>query len=212
MADVRQPHEGFLLPDDAARVVRVGEDEQFTAVVDDGFELVEIHLVGTVHLLQRVENHLAAHGARHDAERMIDRRLDNHLVARMREALDREADTLHDAGDVAEPLLLDFPVVFIIDPFDDGPVIRLACEGVAEDRMLATLLQRVDDEVRRSEVHVGNPEGGEVGVSERLLQAVVLHAVGAAPVDDLVKVILLHDKLFSYELRVPSYEFAIRNP
>ena len=64
-ADAGQLLQCLLWPHDARGVMRVGEDEQLAAVVDDGFQLLKVHLVLPVDHSQRVRNHLAVHALGH---------------------------------------------------------------------------------------------------------------------------------------------------
>ena len=124
---------------------------------------------------------------------MIHRRLDDHLVALLREAMQGEGDAFHDARHVAKPLPLDLPVMLVVHPVDNALVIFVRGVGVAKHLMLTPFTDRLDDKVGRAEVHVGHPERHQVLLSESGLQLVHFHAAGASPVDDLIKVVVFHD-------------------
>lgn len=130
---------------------------------------------------------------------MIDRRLDDDLVILLQQSVDSHADTLHDARDVAEPLLADLPSVQPGHPVDDRRSVVLRLGSVAEDRMVHAGLQCVGDEVRSREVHVRYPKRNQVSVAEDLLKCLELYCAGTLAGDDCVEVVCFH----RYRFNVP---------
>ena len=123
---------------------------------------------------------------------MVDWRLDDDLVAFLREALDGKSDTFYDTGDVAEPFPFDVPVVFVVNPVDDALVIFVGIEGVAEDLMVATLAKGVHDKIRSTEIHIGDPKRDQIPIAKPLFQLVVFDAIGSLAVYNFVEVIMFH--------------------
>ena len=87
----------------------------------------------------------------------------------------------------------------VAEPTDDGIVVvgQRALAGIAENALVNDLVQGIDDRLGAREIHVGRKDGDGVLV-ESLGQThaldhfarVPLHAVGAAPLDVFVKIIL----------------------
>ena len=116
-------------------------------------------MIGTLYLhLQRVLHHHAVVTLDGETEGMVDRGLDDDLVARIGKHVDGHADALDDAGDVGDPLTLYLPTVVAFDPTGHGVPIVLGVEGVAIDRIGHALLESVDHETWSLEVHVSHPE------------------------------------------------------
>jgi len=158
-----------FFPDDTAWIMRVAKDQDFAMLIDDRFKILEIHLVNVVYCFERVVDNLTVHVFRNDAERMVDRWLDNYFVTRFGEALQNETDSLYDAGNITKPFALDFPVMFIMYPLDDTVIIGIRIECVPENLMLQTLLDCVDNKVWCPEIHVGYPKWNKVLVTEVFL-------------------------------------------
>lgn len=67
--------------------MRVAKDQDLAMLINDRFEILEIHLVNVVYCFKRVVDNLTVHVFRNDAEGMVDRWLDNYFVTRFGEAL-----------------------------------------------------------------------------------------------------------------------------
>ena len=155
--DFGQLLQRLFFPDDATRIVRIAYNQYFAPVVDDRLQMLEVHLVNAVDPFKRVVDHFAAHVFRHNPERMIDWRLYDYFVSRLREALQHKPDSFDDTRNVTDPLLPDVPLVFVVYPVDDAVIIRFRGERVAENLMFAPFLDGVNDKVRRAEIQVGHP-------------------------------------------------------
>ena len=189
-AEVGQADERRAVPDDAAGVVGIREDEHPALRIDDAFEILEIHLVGAVRpLAQRVADHLAAVALGHQAEGVVDRRLDDNPLVGGEQAVYGHADPLDDAGDVGDPLGADLPAVVRADPVDDRRAVVRRFERIAQHGVFEPPAERVEDEVGGFEIHVGDPQGHEVPAAVGLREAVVLDTVGAVPLDPTVEVV-----------------------
>lgn len=50
-ANLGQSDQGFLFPDDPARIVRVAEDQYLAFIIYNRFKMIEIHLIDAVYHL-----------------------------------------------------------------------------------------------------------------------------------------------------------------
>ena len=170
----------------------VGKDKNLALIVNNLLQLLEIHLVCIPHLSQRIHHNLATIMLRHKAEGVIYGRLDDNLIARLREDIDNHTDTLHDSRNVAHPLALHLPAVMATNPIHHALPISVILHGVTQHSVLEALLERIDDKVRRSKIHIGNPQRDKVLAPVHLLERIELHAVRTSSVDGLVEVVNLH--------------------
>lgn len=186
------------VPRDARGVVGVGEQQQAaSARGEQPLEPLEVHLITLRRLAQRVPHHLAVVGARQQVEGVIDGRLHDDSVARAGETVDDQTDALDDAGDVGEPLGPDLPAVAPPLPCDDRGAVALGLDRVAEDRVAEPAAQRLDHEVGRLEIHVGDPHRQQVLPAVVRAQSVELHGAAAAPLHGFVEVVV-HGSLCFY--------------
>ena len=190
--NLSQLSQRVFFPDDTARIMRVTKNQNFTMFIDNRFKLLEIHFVNAVYHFKRIVNNLTVHIFGDDAERMVNRWLDNHFVARLGEALQNETDSLYNAWDITDPFTLDFPVMLIMYPFDDTVIIRIRIECVPENLMFTTFPDCIHNKIRCPKIHVGYPKRGQVLISETFFQVVELDTVRTLALDDLVKVVLFH--------------------
>ena len=195
VADLRQRLQRLLREGHAAGVVGIAEHQHLRAGVDLALEVLQVHLVGlqepflVVDGPQGIVHHLEAALLGDDPERVVHRLLDDHLVAGLQETALCESESLDDARHVTEARGRDLPTVEVLHPFRDDLEIVGARGGVAQHRMVQAAPQRVQDEIRRAEIHVRHPEGIEVGTAEFGLQGIVFDAARTAPVDDFVKIV-----------------------
>ena len=101
-------------PDISARIVRVAQyqhlDRPFS--LQQALQMVQVHPA----VLHGIPQHLAAVAQRNVGERMVDRGLHHHLVARFREEVDGEPYASHYARNEADPVAVDLPAVFLQFP------------------------------------------------------------------------------------------------
>ena len=189
VAEGGQPAQRLRVPDDAARVVRVGEQQQAASVVRHARQLVEVHRVAPAGVLaQRVEDDLPAVSLGNEPEGVVDGRLDDDLLVLPDEAVDDQSDALDDSRDVGDPFAAHLPSVVRADPVGDRGAVVGGFRRVAVERVLQPPAERADDEVGRLEIHVGDPHRQQVAAAEVLRERVVFHRIRAAPVDGAVEV------------------------
>ena len=116
-ADFGEALQGLDREADPARVVRVAEDENPGPVIYNGLEVVKVHLVCLqealliIYRFEWIIDDLESAGHSHIAERMIDRRLDDHLVSWLQEAALSLAYALYNARNETEMLRSDLPAM-----------------------------------------------------------------------------------------------------
>ncbi len=180
---------------DAARIVGIGEDEHLGTGVDQGLQMVEIHLVShekallVIYGFERIVDHFESAGESDLAEGMIHGGLDYHLVTRGEEAAFRQSDALDYAGDETEMLRGHFPAVQGFDPRGDDFKIIGARRRITQYGVVEPAPERVYYEVRGSEIHVGDPERFEVRTSERFFKRVHLATSCVVAVNNLVEIV-----------------------
>ena len=147
----------IFFPYNSARVMRITKDQDFTLLVDHGFELVEVHFINTINQFQRIIDHFTFHAFRHDTEGMIYRRLYDHFISRLGETLDYEANSFHNTRNIAKPFPFDLPLLFVVYPFDNTLIVRVRTESITEYFVLTAFFYCIDNKVRCTEIHIGNP-------------------------------------------------------
>ena len=181
-------------PDAPDGIVRAAQDKELDLVREDLLlKVPEIDCIAAVRELQGIVGENTFVLPNHIGKGIVDRLLDQHTVARLCKGANRRCDGKDDAGCDDEIAPLHLPVVACAEPvLQDGEVIVLWLR-VAEDAVLGTLLQRLDDGGRRAKVHIGDPEGQNILRIAALGGKVIFDARGIAAVDDFVK-ISRHDR------------------
>ena len=97
-AEVGKSFERFPRPGDACRIVRIGKDQHPAPLVTYRLKVLKVHFIASVrHFPQWVEYDFVAVFLRYESERMIYRRLDDHLVSLVEQSHDRHSYSLHNA-------------------------------------------------------------------------------------------------------------------
>ena len=195
-AEVGETAQRVCIPCYARRVVRVGEYEHAALLVSHFRQILKVHRVRSVGVLpKRVVHHLAVIALRRQSERVIHRRLNDNLLVLLHEHVDDEADALHDARYEAHPLLVDAPLMVVLNPFSHRLPVVARQYRVAEQRVFETLAQRVGYKLRRLEVHVRHPKRQQVASAISLCKHLVLQVARTRTVDNLIKIVF-HSFLF----------------
>ncbi len=189
MADMCYGAEGLNVPALAGRVVRIAEDHHLDTL-EILTERVEIHGDGGLGTDKMVPHDLAVIALRDDAEWVIDRILDEHLVTFVGEGLHGQIDAADDAWHVVDVLRGDVPREVRFAPVDYTIIIGVRRTGVAEDLLREAFLDGTDDERRCLEVHVGYPHGQHVFAAAHFLHLGVLIGIGTFTLDDFVKIVI----------------------
>ena len=100
VAEGGEPFETLAGPCDAGRIVRVRENEHPASVVAYGLEVLKVHFIPVDGLTERIEHDLPAVSLRHEAERMIDWRLDDDLLVLLQKGVYGHSDALDDARNI----------------------------------------------------------------------------------------------------------------
>src|SRR3990167_9464311 len=95
----------------------------------------------------------------HAIKRRIDGVHNDHLIALFTECTDRTPDRGDDRGGVAQPFTLYRKAVMLPHPLNLRFVGAIAHDLIPEYRMKKSLLNRVDNTLRGSDVHIGDPKG-----------------------------------------------------
>src|SRR3546814_349110 len=141
-------------------VVRRAQDQQLCPRIGGlALEVLQVHAVGAVLVDQPVRDDLGAVVLRDPEERVVDRPLHDHPVARGGEAAHHHVQRRHHAGGGDDPVAFDRPVLAPREPRANGVVIAVGLVRVTEDAVLDPLAHRLDDRLRTAEVHVRHPHG-----------------------------------------------------
>ena len=183
LADFSQLRQGFPVPEEADGIVRIAQDQGLRLRVEQFFQPLEIHPVAAVLENKRVVHGHPAKPLDVQAEMVIDRRLDDDLVARLGKGEIGLVDGRDDAGGIADPLLVRRVAMGLPLPSGDRLHERFRRGRIAQDIPVQPLLQRRADIRVRPEIHVGDPHRNLPVRSPSIFDA-----PGAGPVDDFLEI------------------------
>ncbi|MNC22698.1 hypothetical protein D3C75_707050 [compost metagenome] len=168
-AQIPKTKQLLTLPHSAARIMRTAQQQQLGSAGHQLFELIIIHDIMAFFKLQRIDRHLAVIHPDHIIKRIIHRRLQNHLIARVAEQLYRKAQRGNDAGGINNPFLLKLPVMASAVPAGNRLFVGITRHAIAVNPLLHAAQNRFLHGRRALKVHIGYPERKNVLVSEQLL-------------------------------------------
>ena len=180
----------FPRPHAARRILGRAEDAQGDIVLHD-LPLDVVEVVHAVFLAPADEGALdeAASVIADDRfEPVIDRRLDQDGVIRLREGPHGHIEGRYDARRLDEPFFFHVPPEMGEEPLMDRPEIIVCHIGIAHDAVIEASAERVRHARRGLEVHVGDPERDGVPRSSFRVGEVVLQGHGVFPVDDRIEI------------------------
>lgn len=123
---------------------------------------------------------------------MVHRRLYDYLIAGGKQSAHSHADTLDDTRYESHPFGLHLPPVVLLHPTYDARPIAIRQGGITKEGMSEPCRNSLGDEGRGLPVHVGDPQGEQVGASPAFCQSGMLHIACASTVDRLVEIICHH--------------------
>lgn len=176
--------------DASRRIVRVRHQENLRPG-ELAVEVVEVDpetAVGT--LQQRVVDDHPVVESRLPRERMVDRRLDHHPVALLRESTQRENDSGDHARSEVDPLLFHFPTAVTPHPVDHRPEITVRTKGISVNRMPGPADDRFGNGLGHCKIHIGDPHRNHVRAPEHLVPRVELFAVGRLAGNDFIEIVI----------------------
>ena len=189
-------------------VVRAAQDERAAGRRDEALELLEVHLVAAVSVDERIFDDYASGLAHRPVEGHVDRRLDDYLVARLRQPHRREGEPRDDAAGPAYRLAAELPAVVVALPRAHRVAQRIGDERIAERALVELRAYRVENFGRGGEVHVGDPHCEKVVRAEVLGHSVPLLALRPAAFHIFVKIVL-HPKALRFMAAAVIYSFYI---
>ena len=157
LADFRELLEGLPIPEDAAGIVGIADHQDLGAGIEKPLQPLEIHPVAPVVEDHRIVHHLAAQTLGVKTELVIDRRLDDHLVAGLREGQESLADGRDHTRGIADPLPRNIPAMLLSFPGPDGLEEFFRRGGVAQDVTVQSLPKGLPDDWVRAEIHIRDP-------------------------------------------------------
>ena len=120
LADVGQAGQGFLTPVDAAGIAGIAEYQHLGLGVDELLQPLEVHAVLAILEYHGVIHSDASEPFDIELEMVIDRRLDDDLVARIGESQVSLVDACDDAWGVVDPFALNLAMMVVLYPLMDG--------------------------------------------------------------------------------------------
>ena len=175
-------------PHQPQRVMGIAQQED-TAILDLGCEIIEIHVPRSIFFHQLVFHHGTAPGFHHIVEFRVDRGLDEDLVPLRAEQLDDGGQGRNNAQAPAHQCGVGLPVVAPDLPLLNGFKITVRTGGIAPDAFLGFCLAGVDDGLGRPEIHVRHPQGDHVARSKLLDALIVFGRTVGAAVDHLIEIV-----------------------
>ena len=180
----------LLRPDAAHRVVRAAEDQRLDLLL---LELllhrVKVDGVAPILIAELAVDELPPVLADRLAEGVVDRLHDHHGIAGGGEGPHADMDRVDEAGAERDPFRVHGEAVARGIPVVERFKIIVQRVGVAEDAVVDALVELGKDLVGQAEIHVRDPHGEQIVPPLALHAEIVFQAVGAAPVDDLVKIV-----------------------
>ena len=155
-----------------------------------GFESFPVDFIAIVHIQQRAFEHLAATVAYAREETVVHWRQYQHLLSRHRHGLGDTGDCRNDARDVDYVGAVDVPAVTAPEPRNDGFIVAVANEGVAENALCGTLFHGAADSRSCGKVHIGHPNWNEIFSCACCHGCVPFDAACAAAVGRLIELCL----------------------
>ena len=175
------------------RIVRITKNHHLRAFCGENpLQILQIHLIILAVPTQRVGNQLSLIPFDNHLERMVNRRLDNNLIACFGEEIDGECDAFHNTGHICQLLPFHLEAVTAVKPVDYRAPVCVGRAGIAINRMRNPLLQRCGYLSADLEVHVGNPQRCQVVFPEKHTQIVDFRTTASMPVNHFIKIILFH--------------------
>ena len=157
------------------------QEEEFAAT-HILLETFEVDLVLSVHEVKPVSPQRAPKVLRHMDIGVIHRRLYQYSIAWLSEAADDECYARNDARNEVEPLRLNGPTIAALLPSYDGGVPARSAHGISQNFVVETATQLVDDEGRRSKVHISYPEREQVIASPDIVHSINLQGISTAAI------------------------------
>ena len=125
-----------------------------------------IHFETVFRVNQRIEDEFAV-VAFHGMEKWrIDRRLNDYLITFLSQAHDSHIECRDNARSICHPFCFHIPSVTAMNPIGDGLKISFFTESVAVNIIFCALNHSVSDEIRSTEIHVGDPHRDDIGFTE----------------------------------------------
>ena len=174
-------------PHAADGVMRAAQKQQLHALPEAGFKVVEVHLPARVRLAQRVAVNRSSGVLNALGERAVHRRLNGDKIARLRERVDGQRETVDHACAGEHHFRRDGQPVALVHPAADGLLQRRVFHRIAENAFLRTGDERVGHLSGRGKVHIRHPQRGNVFAAVCFPQRVPFHAAGIFPVHAPIK-------------------------
>ena len=164
----------LFLPNDTSRIMRIAENEHLTSF-DLRTEVLHIHAVHSILPFQRACHQCASVSFHQPAERMINGRLDHHLIAFFRKGIQRHTNSRNYTRYKTDHILFHFQTITHLVPSDDGFKITIWFTSISQYRIFTTLFNGFGDKRCRSEIHISYPKRNQIGSSPNLLHPIPLH-------------------------------------
>ena len=190
-------------PDASDRVVGMAEDGHPDLRIGAfGFEIVEVHVIPAVPVLERVQRRSRLQVLDGVVEGIVYRRLHQHFVAGFRVGRDQHVQGGYDARGEADGVGIDGPVMAPLHPPHHGIIVGRRREGVSVDAHVRDFGHGVHHRLRARKVHVRHPQRKHgllvpagVGLVPGDNDSVPLHIVplvriGSVAIDTLVEIIV----------------------
>ena len=192
----------FAPPDAPDGVVRAAEEQELHLMPLDLFlDVGEVHAVRAVLEEQRASDERASVALDRAEERVVDRLGHEYGLTRRSEGANRHGECEDDAWRHDEGVLAGIPAVARAEPLFERPIVVLLRTRIAEDAVLGASANGITHRLRRTKVHVGDPERQNVLGIAALDGEVVFETVRMAALDDFIKVEMVHGRsLLSYAL------------
>ena len=183
-------------------VVRAAENQKLHLVLANLLlDVSEVHAVCAVLEEKRARDELAPIALDDAEKRIVDGLGYENGIIRRGKCTHRHGEREDDARRHDEGFLAGIPAVARAEPLFERPIVVLLRTRIAEDAVLGASANGITHRLRRTKVHVGDPERQNVLGIAALDGEIVFEAVRMTALDDLIKVEMVHERsLLSYAL------------
>ena len=157
-------------------------------------DVIEVHAVCTVLEEKRARDELAPIALDDAEKRIVDGFGYENGIIRRGKCTHRHGEREDDARRHDEGIPARIPAMARAEPLFERPIVVLFRTRIAEDAVLGASANGITHRLRRTKVHVGDPERQNVLGIAALDGEVVFEAVRMAALDDFIKVEMVHGR------------------
>ena len=189
-ANVSKPCQLLRGPDSSDRIMRIAEEKQLNLILFYlTFKILKINMIFMIlaeH--QCIADDSSSVVLNHLRKRIVNRRLDQHSVSRLRICLHCHCQSKYHTRCLDQPWLLYLPVMVTLHPVSNNLKIRCLRFTVSEDSMSCTFSQCVLHIRGGLKIHIGHPEWKHILRHPAPLCKIIFQTIGVLTIYNCIKV------------------------